>query len=229
MGCLACDSSTGPAGIVAHEQVEVRTQYVSPELIGAFVYEGADPGSDPRWHESGAVDVAEYQRWCWRSCGVACLQMILQHRDGTSPALLPLLRGARERGAYVEEDDGSVTGMIYAPFVEYIAAEFGLTGQVHPRLPMDRLLDELRPAPAPDPWFGRMMIASVHREIRRPEVPAPGQGGHLVLVTGHDPISGTITFNNPSGHTPESRTATLSVAVFKTFYAGRGVLVSLTG
>jgi hypothetical protein len=218
---------------VAHEQVPALTQYASPDLISAFVYDDRDPGEDPQWPLSGAVDVAEYRKWCWRSCGVSCLQMILQHRDGSAPALMSLLRAARQLGAYVEEDDGSVTGMIYAPFVEYIAAEFGLTGRVHPRLPIDQLLAELRSPAEPglpaEPRAGRMLIASVHREIRRPELPSPGRGGHLVLVTGHDPVLGTITFNNPSGHTAESRTPTLPIAVFETFYAGRAVSVRLTG
>jgi hypothetical protein len=74
---------------------------------------------------------------------------------------------------------------------------------------------------------GRMVIASVHREIRRPERPAPGQGGHLVLVTGHDPLGGTISLANPSGHTAAARSATLPTAVFARFYAGRAVTVTL--
>jgi hypothetical protein len=29
-------------------------------------------------------------------------------------------------------------------------------------------------------------MASVHRDIRRPDLPSPGRGGHLVLVTGYE-------------------------------------------
>lgn len=242
MGCPAC---TAPADLTdltadqatAHQHVEARTQFASPELIKAIVYEGLDAKHDPQWPTSGAVDVAEYGRWCGHCCGMACLQMILQHRDGTTPALLPLLHGARRHGAYLEQADGTIKGLIYAPFVDYIVDEFGLTGQVHPNLALDRLLGELtavQPEAAdgswPDgSWAGRMVMASVHREIRRPDLPAPGRGGHLVLVTGHDPAAETITFNNPSGHTPGARSATLPIAVFETFYAGRGVTVTLTG
>lgn len=64
-------------------------------------------------------------------------------------------------------------------------------------------------------------MASVHKEIRRPDRPAPGRGGHLVLLTGHD--HGLIHLRNPSGHTPDTRRAGLPVDVFETFFGGRGI------
>ncbi|MGW3494539.1 hypothetical protein [Streptomyces sp. NPDC001020] len=67
----------------------------------------------------------------------------------------------------------------------------------------------------------RLVMASVHKEIRRPENPAPGKGGHLVLVTGRQ--GDTVQFRNPSGHTEQARTASLPVAEFAEFFAGRGV------
>jgi hypothetical protein len=33
---------------------------------------------------------------------------------------------------------------------------------------------------------GHLVMASVQKEIRSPALPAPGQGGHLVLLAGHD-------------------------------------------
>jgi hypothetical protein len=234
VGCPACTAPTDPSAdhAPAHENVAIRTQYASPGLISEIIYHHRDAGDDPEWRASGAVDLAEYRHWCRRVCGMACLQMILQHRDGTAPALLPLLRGAMRHGAYVEQDDGSVKGMIYAPFAEYIGADFGLTGQVHPDRSLDRLLTDLRPV-QPEGidggWAGRMIMASVHREIRRPDRPAPGRGGHLVLIIGHDPAAGTVTFHNPSGHTPAAQAATLATTVFESFYAGRAVTVTLTG
>jgi hypothetical protein len=234
--CAGCrEPAAAPSTGTRHEQIEVRTQFASPDLIGAIVYDGFDPADDPAWRSSGATEVAEYAYWSPRCCGMACLQMILQHRDGTAPDLLTLLRGARRHGAYVPQADGSVKGMIYAPFVEYIRTEFGLTGVVHPRLSLDELLSGLDPVQLEEqagdgrPWFGRMVVASVHREIRRPDRPAPDRGGgHLVLVTGHDSADGTISFINPSGHTPATRAARLPTAVFESFYAGRAVTVTLT-
>lgn len=73
---------------------------------------------------------------------------------------------------------------------------------------------------------GRMVIASVHKEIRRPHLAAPGQGGHLVLVVGHR--EGLVHLRNPSGHTPASRSATLTPQIFGAFFAGRGMVVDLS-
>jgi len=49
-----------------------------------------------------------------------------------------------------------------------------------------------------------------------------------VLITGHDPGTGTVTFHNPSGHTSAARAATVPATVFDTFYAGRGMTITLT-
>lgn len=73
-----------------------------------------------------------------------------------------------------------------------------------------------------------MLLASVHKEIRRPEHPAPGRGGHLVLVIGHNPDSGILFLRNPSGHTPAAREAELPATVFDAFFGGRGISVALT-
>jgi hypothetical protein len=68
-----------------------------------------------------------------------------------------------------------------------------------------------------------MAIVSVHKEIRQPRREPPGQGGHLVLATGHQ--EGHVQFRNPSGHTGQARDASLPVAVFARFYAERGIVL----
>ena len=72
---------------------------------------------------------------------------------------------------------------------------------------------------------GRLVIASVHPEIRRPRNDPPGTGGHLVLITGH--TNGLVTFHNPSGHVPEAAVATLPMPVFDRFAAHRGIALHL--
>ncbi|MBT2539782.1 C39 family peptidase [Streptomyces sp. ISL-44] len=190
------------------------TQYASPDLIEAIAYQGHAPADDPRWKESGAPDHATYTRWCTQICGIACLRMILLRRDGHAPTLFDLLDGARKYGAYTENTDTrTIRGLIYAPFADYVHAELGLVADVHGSLPAGKLIDLLD--------AGQTVMGSVHKEIRRPDQPAPGRGGHLVLVTGHK--NGAVRFRNPSGHTTETRNAELPIDVFTTFYGQRGI------
>jgi len=221
VGCPACTPSRSRRrGRVLHEHISVRTQYASPDLIEAIAYDGLDPAADPRWAETGAIDQAEYARWCRHCCGMACLQMVLAHRDGSAPSLLALLRAGLPYGTYSSTPDGSIRGLFYAPFVDYVRAEHSLHGEVHPHLDLDGMFDQLD--------IGRLVLASVHKEIRRPDRPAPGRGGHLVLVIGHDPAMDSVFFRNPSGHTQQAREATMPTAVFEPFYGGRGVSVAVT-
>lgn len=189
------------------------TQYASPSLIASIAYGGHPKTDDPRWADSGAPDLDTYGYWCSRWCGMACLRMALIARDGDAPSLYELVIGSLEYGAYIEEADGSVTGMIYRPFAGYVADKHGLRADVITGLDATRLRAELD--------SGRLVIASVSPEIRRPDREPPAVGGHLVLVTGCS--AGMVTFLNPSGHTREAGVATVREEVFDRFAAHRGL------
>ena len=192
------------------------TQYASPSLIAAIAYGGLPRSEDPRWRESGAPDHETYAAWCARWCGMACLRMALLARDRAAPTLHELAVGCMECGAYTDEP-GRPQGLIYRPFAEYSRDKHGLQADVITELGPARLMAELD--------LGRLVIASVHPEIRRPENDPPGTGGHLVLVTGH--ANGLVTFHNPSGHLPEAVVATLPMPVFDRFAAHRGIALHL--
>jgi peptidase C39-like protein len=193
------------------------TQYASASLIAAITYEGHPRAEDPRWRDSGAPDRETYAAWCARWCGMACFRMALFARDGVAPTLYELATGGMEYGAY-SDAPGRPQGLIYRPFAEYARDKHGLRAEVITELDPARLIAELDE--------GRLVIASVHPEIRRPRNdPPPGTGGHLVLVTGH--AHGLLTFHNPSGHTAEAVVATLPVHVFDRFAAGRGIALCL--
>ena len=196
--------------------VPSMTQYASPSLIAAITYGGHPPGEDPRWRESGAPDQETYAAWCARWCGMACFAMALAARDGAAPTLYELAAGCMEYGAYTDEP-GRPEGLIYRPFAQYARDKHRLHAEVITDLSLARLLAEL--------GEGRLVIASVHPEIRRPRGDPPGTGGHLVLVTGH--ADGLLTFHNPSGHTAEAVVATLPGPVFDRFAAGRGIALQL--
>jgi hypothetical protein len=192
------------------------TQYASPSLVEAITYRGHPPAEDPRWRESGAPDLVTYAAWCTRWCGMACFRMALLARDGVAPTLYELAIGCMEYGAYNDEP-GSPRGLIYRPFAEYASDKHRLRADVITDLDPARLATELDE--------GKLIIASVHPEIRRPVTEPPGTGGHLVLVTGH--ADGLITFHNPSGHTQEAVVATLPMPVFDRFAAHRGIALHL--
>jgi hypothetical protein len=192
------------------------TQYASPSLIAAIIDEGHPRAEDPRWRESGAPDQETYAAWCSRWCGIASFRMALLARDGAAPSLYELAMGGQEYGAYVDEP-GRPRGLIYRPFAQYARDKHGLQADVITELDPARLTAELD--------AGRLVIASVHAEIRRPQNDPPGTGGHLVLVIGH--ADGDVTFHNPSGHTPETVVATLPLRVFDRFAARRGISLHL--
>ncbi|GAA3013047.1 C39 family peptidase [Kitasatospora albolonga] len=197
--------------------IPLITQYATPGLINAIAYQGHPPGDDDNWQASGAPDKAAYGYWCTRMCGMACLRMALFARDGRAPSLFDLLTGCLDHGGYVPREDGGVGGLYYLPFTEYAAAEHGLKSEIITALDTDRLVAELEQ--------GHLVIASVHKEIRRPDLAAPARGGHLVLVTGHR--AGTVAFRNPSGHTPEAVDAVLPLDRFDDFAAHRGISLHL--
>ena len=134
--------------------VPVLTQFASPGLVGPIVEGGADPATDPAWAESGAASRAEYARWSGHLCGVTCLRMAL---GAGAPPLFALRDGAIEYGAYTQDAEGVIRGLIYAPFVEYVREVHGLDAMVHRHLSSREILGLLD--------GGRMVLASVHYGI----------------------------------------------------------------
>lgn len=191
-------------------------QFETPALIEGIATGAVDPREDPAWAASGASDPADYARWSQHACGMACLKMVLAAARGDVHPTLALLRRSLPYGCYVEEGE-AIRGLIYAPFVRFVAAEFGLSSEVVTGIEADALPGLLARAP--------FFIASVHPWIRWPDRAPPRRGGHLVLV--HAAASDAITFNNPSGHVPAAqRDAALPVAVFARYFAGRGILIA---
>lgn len=212
-----CAEDTDGVARPLHDPVPVVTQYATPDLIQAIAYEGHDAGDDPVWAVSGAPTRAIYKHWCGHMCGIACLRMALLHRDGTAPSMWQLLTGARHHGAYVQQSGGDIKGLIYAPFTHYARGTHGLPAEVHADLPMEQLITLLE--------AGQMVMTSVHKWIRHPENDPPKRGGHLVLATGYR--DGQIHFRNPSGHTPDTRAASLPAERYAAFFAERGVSLDL--
>lgn len=196
----------------------MHTQFASFELVGPIVEGGLDPAADPAWAESGAVSPAEYARWAGHLCGMTCLRMAL---GAGAPSLFALRDGALGYGAYTEDGDGTIRGLVYAPFAAYVREKHGLDATVHRHLAPAEILDLLDE--------GRTVMASVHYAIRHPQRPASGRGGHLVLLTSRTADGTGVHFHNPSGTTAGTRAAELPLADFERFFAGRGVSLRAAG
>jgi hypothetical protein len=209
-------------------------QWESPELIHAFLRGDLAARHDPRWVHSGAASAEQYEFWSWRCCGMACLRSVLMARNGTSPGIVSLALETLEAGGYRlryrPDGDGSdrednepegVDGLIYAPFVAYLARRWEIAATVEADLSTPSLVAHVRQ--------GAWVMASVHPAIRHPEVTPPSRGGHLVLVHATarrpDGQADDVVLHNPSGDTPANQAdVRLSLTDFGPFFAGRGVV-----
>ncbi len=191
-------------------------QWESADRIGDILAGTLAPEDDPLWPRSGAEDAADYARWAEHLCGMACIRMALAARGHAAPRLLDLARACARHGGYVEQPDGTIRGLIYAPAIAWLREEWNIAAEIVLDTPAEAIPGLLA--------GNRLFLASVHPWIRWPEREPPARGGHLVLVFAADET--TIRFNNPSGDTPQSQqNATLPLATFARFYAGRGVLL----
>ncbi|CAI1650641.1 hypothetical protein AB6864_26620 [Serratia proteamaculans] len=191
-------------------------QWATPELAADLIAGRVTLADDVNWARSGARDRAEYIEWANHVCGMACLRMVLSHRDGEAPSLLELARRSLPYGAYVREGE-RIKGLIYAPFVDYVREQFALESEVRVGIEPEDLPLVLSQR--------RYFIASVHPGIRQPEQTPPQRGGHLVLVTAAEADS--VTFHNPSGDSPATRQqVTLPLSSFGRFFAGRGIAIT---
>jgi hypothetical protein len=189
-------------------------QWESPELIGDIISGQYRAEDDPAWAESGAESPKDYARWADHLCGVACLRMALAARGINPPPARHLARVLTRYGAYVEKEDGYIRGLIYAPAITWLAETHAMPAEII----LDRAAEDIPPLLA----NGGLFIASVHPAIRRPTEPAPGKGGHLVLVFGAE--GDALRLHNPSGHDAASQAdARVPMPDFARFFAGRGI------
>ena len=194
-------------------------QFMSADLVEKYISDKPSLSTDPKWKESGAKTIEEYQMWTWSDCGITCFKMILSALDKKydSLTLVELAKGAREYGAF-ERDEKMASGLHYAEFCKYAKERFNLNAKVVKLLTLNKIKDEV--------GRGNFVIISVHPSIRFPDSPAPTKrGGHLVLVVGYDEKG--IYIHNPSGYksnNSQERTF-VKYGQFKKFFAGRGMII----
>jgi hypothetical protein len=209
-----------PVVALARTEIPYRSQYASPELIGEILAGRIAIEEDPRWQQAGATDRQDYARWARCGCGMACLQMILEARGLQAPPLAELGRRAIAYGAYEARPAHGFGPLIYAGFVDFVAAEFELAARMAAPLP----LAELQRAVAGD----EVVLASVSAEIRSLTPEPARRGGHLVLVIDVSADGERLCFHDPSGERRQSaRAVWLARERFARFYAERGIAAAL--
>lgn len=203
---------TGPT---TKPRIPYYSQWESASLVPEFITGTRPAADDPLWQKSGADSPEEYDFWAPRMCGVACLRMALDYWRFPVPPSVPLVRELEKAGAYVRDAD-QVRGLIYKPFAEYVTRRWDLYARVTPELTPAEIQQEVN--------AGRLVMISVNKDIRTPEVEPLGKGGHLVLVVAAD--ADGVELHNPSGLPGSTqRNAGVSWTTLDRFYAGRGIVL----
>lgn len=175
---------------------------------------------DPHWALSGAVSRKEYDSWARSICGMACASMIMNFYGISAKRPVELAKEAMTTGVYTYDKAGKVSDMQYRPFVEWLR-QYDLWGAIHSRLSVQGLKAALAD--------GKLSVVSVSPTINQPIVTYSGKkGGHLVVVTGYDDVTGELLINNPSGFASSGtqKGYRISERVFSRYFAGRGIVVA---
>lgn len=155
-----------------------RSQWGDLACNVAVIERDEDPIPLHDWRADGYLSGEAYRLWSRNTCGLTCLQMVLAAdpmRWPDVPCKAALLAQAISWGVLTPNDDGTIGGLYYAPFVRWAAHDFGLEAISRPDLPIEELAELI----ASGAWYA---MASVSYEIRLPERPPTHTGGHLVLV-----------------------------------------------
>lgn len=199
------------------QDVPYFSQWESPELVEQILTNKISAEDDPKWKASGAKNVQEYALWSANACGLACTKMILAKELQTVTPIVELAQKSLKYGVYTQPLQDSV-GLLYKPYVEFMAAEFGMSTRVERPLSINQAIFELSQ--------GNYILASVSPKIRNTNDFATDKGGHLVLLLGYDLDKSELYFHNPSGFKNETQSyAKITFADFKKFFGERGVIV----
>jgi uncharacterized protein YvpB len=199
-----------------HQDIPYFSQWESRELVEKIIMKQIEAKDDPRWRKSGAQDVEEYASWSWSGCGMACLKMILAHKNNEIIPLVTLGRQCLNYGGYtLPLEDGP--GLYYKPFVRFIKEKYGLDGKAMSAL----TLSEIKQAISD----GGYVMTSVTPEIRFPVSTPKKRGGHLVLLFGYDDTKQVVYLNNPSGFKNSQEKVEVSYEQFMKFFDNKGIIV----
>lgn len=204
---------------IFEENIPYYSQVESSNLTDSILYGGVCASEDPLWENSGAMDLYEYEHWVKSICGMACLKMILEHRNNRVIKTIDVGKKCRTYGAYVIHEKGDISGLIFTGLKKYLANEFGIKMTVKKYLSLRRILYEHS--------RGNYVMVSVDSSISDMERRYRGnKGGHLVLITGYDLSRKILFIHNPSGIFQKSQQHyEISIENFMKIFAKRGMII----
>ena len=181
-----------------------------------IIRHGLSPTDLPGWREQQYPWASACNFWSSRICGLACLESVLTFLGEPVPARYELICRAVQHGVYRANPHGGVDGLLYQPFCDWVKKDFGLDCLVAAPSSLSEILLSV--------GTSSMVMASVSSQIRDwPSTPTR-RGGHLVLITGHDPED--VVFHNPSGVAGCASGVRMSRKEFDQFFASRGVVMT---
>jgi len=80
-----------------HLDIPYFCQFMSADLVETYISNHNLLNTDPKWRESGANTISEYEMWTWSDCGIACFKMILSavNKKYSSLKIVDLAREAK--------------------------------------------------------------------------------------------------------------------------------------
>lgn len=193
------------------------SQFANPAWAEMVLKDDQPLDKDLDWKESGAKTIEEYERWALTTCGMACTAMALRFFNIGDFKTIPLAKDASNVGVYTQDENKNISSMQYKPYISWVK-KFGIRAHIRHSLSYKSICYLLS--------RNQLIIASVNPNLRGYETaPKTQVGGHLVLLTGYNKKTQTITLHNPSGfqnsNTQESHT--MELKDFKMYFAGRGI------
>ncbi len=198
--------------------VEFISQFASAESAELVLKDKRPKTDDHNWPKTGANSISEYVKWVTTTCGMACTAMCLKFFYNQTHQTITLAKDAQGFGVY-QEKDSTLSDMHYREYVSWVR-KYNLNALLYSRLSIAGIKHILS--------AGGLVIVSVNPNIRGYKTANETQrGGHLVLLTGYDTESKTVTIQNPSGFVSQNthKNHTMSSEVFEKFFAGRGIAV----
>ena len=199
------------------------SQFATPEFAEKVLRNAVKKDCDPNWAAQGATSPTEYAKWVTTTCGMACINMVLEAQNKQPHPMIILAKKAAQAGVYTEDVDGELSAMEYHKCVKWLPT-IGLQGTIYTRLTLAKLHYLVS--------RNGYLIVSVNPNIRGFKSAEDEQvGGHLVLVTGYNKNNQTISIHNPSGFVSDNSHVNhmMPEAFFLSHFAQRGICVhSLT-